>query len=136
MELFEDPIFMELKFDRRWIEVGIITPDIFLAIEQKYLTGEDHRSEHYRWGAFNLFFKNRPHLDRHCFYILYDIGKTDPDIAMGRSIIFDLLRHPYCPIELIDISICESDLTLSQHALKLQKIRLKLLGGQCPPLRL
>ncbi len=119
----EDPVFIELEFNQKWIEIGILNFDNFSVIKKEYLKGEDVRSEHYRWGAFKDFFKKSSSIKQSLFYILYDIGKNDPDYAMGRAIIFDIIQHIDCPLELIKLATNDSDFTLAKHALKYQAIR-------------
>jgi hypothetical protein len=100
-----------------------ITNDNFPAIKQKYLEGEDRCTEHYRWGAFNVFMQQNSKIDRESFSLLYDLGETDPDRMMGRSMLFDIVKHSDCPIELIDRAINEGAFTLPKHASECKAIR-------------
>ncbi len=54
------------------------------------------------------------------FYRIYDLGKKDPDPAMGRSMRVELIRHVDCPKDLVAIAI-KDDKDISQIVLKLQK---------------
>ena len=84
-KISKDPIFSMLGMNSDWLEIGIITNDNFWSIKEEYLRGEDNNTEHYRWGAFNKFFKFNDPLESEIFYRLYNLGKNDPDLAMGRD---------------------------------------------------
>ena len=57
------------------------------------------------------------------FYTLYEIGKNEPNYAMGRAIIFDVIKHLSCPEELIEIANNSKNITLAKHALKQKSLR-------------
>ncbi|MGL5875678.1 MAG: hypothetical protein ACRC2R_25500 [Xenococcaceae cyanobacterium] len=122
-KLIEDPVFDRLQFSQEWIDLGIITVDNFALIKKEYLKGKDLRTEHYRWGVFNVFIKNSDFIVRDKFYKLYQLGKKDPDYAMGRAMIFELIARLDCPKELIDTATNDCDVTLAKYALKCQKSR-------------
>lgn len=122
-QIVEDPDFIKLQFSQKWIDVGILTPENFDSIKQEYLKGEDASTEHYRWGAFKSFMQLGNSLSPQEFYALYEIGKNDPDYAMGRSIIFDIVEHLSCPEELIEMLTNDNDITLAKHALKYKSLR-------------
>jgi hypothetical protein len=121
--IIDDITFITLQFSKEWFEVGIITINNFALIKEEYLKGEDHRTEHYRWGAFNTFLKTNVFLEKEKFEILYKLGKQDPDYAMGRSMIFDIIERLDCPLELINTVTNDSDTVLAKHALKCKAIR-------------
>jgi hypothetical protein len=116
--LTKDSVFVELGFNEKWIESGVVNDDIFLSIKQNYLEEPDHRYEHYRWGAFKNFFSPKKKFDKDFFYCLYEIGKNDPDYYMGRAIIFDIMKHEDYPLDLLEFTVNDSDSTLVKHALK------------------
>ncbi|MFQ4142118.1 hypothetical protein [Chlorogloeopsis sp. ULAP02] len=122
-QIIEDPDFVRLQFSKEWIEVGIITSENFALIKKEYMKGEDHRTEHYRWGAFRAFLEANKFIPPEKFYILYKLGKNDPDYSMGRAMIFDIIKRLDCPQELLDTAINDSDLTLAKYALKCKAIR-------------
>lgn len=84
-QIINDPIFCELDLSIDWIESGIIDNNTFLPLKEKYLKSkdEDNRTEHYRWAAFKEFLKLNNQLEEKIFYRLYNLGKNDPDYAMG-----------------------------------------------------
>lgn len=124
-QIIADPIFCELELNSDWIESGIIDNNTFSIIKKEYLKlkEEDSRTEHYRWAAFKEFLNLNNHLEAEVFYKLYNLGKNEPDYAMGRSMIFEIIKRLDCPIELIDVAINDSDYTLSKHALKCKAVR-------------
>lgn len=122
-QIIEDPYFLKLQFSQEWIDIGILTTDKFCSIKQEFLKGEDEFTEHYRWGAFRAFMQTRNSPSPEDFYALYKIGKNDPDYAMGRAILFDIIEHPSCPKEIIELVTKDNDVTLAKHALKWQLLR-------------
>lgn len=124
-EIIEDPLFTELQFSKEWIEAEIINIEVFASIKKEYIKGEDHRAEHHRWKAFRLFLQANDSIPEEKFNILYYIGKNDSDYSMGRAILFDILKRSDCPLELIDKTLNDNDVTLARHALKCKSKRLK-----------
>lgn len=122
-QIIEDPNFVNLQFSQEWIDVGIITSEDFLSIKKEYIKGEDHRTEHYRWGAFRAFLEGNNFIYPEIFYKLYNLGKNDPDYSMGRAMIFEIIKRLDCPQELLDTAIGDGDITLARYALKLKSIR-------------
>jgi hypothetical protein len=117
-KLIENNIFIELNFNKNWVEAGIINETNLEAITKEYLKGEDTHTEHYKWCAFRDFMRSNSVIPKQIFHILYDIGKNDPDYAMGRSIIFDVIGRLDCPEEIIDMLIESEDKILAKRALK------------------
>jgi hypothetical protein len=97
----EMEIFRTLKFSQAWIELGIITPAKLKQLEAVWVTGEDTNTEHYRWGAFLDFIKLQTSLDEKTAIALYELGESDPGIAMGGSMIAHVLQRKDCPRSLI-----------------------------------
>ncbi len=122
-QIIEDPYFSKLQFSQEWVDIGILTNDKFCLIKQEYLKGEDEFTEHYRWGAFRTFMQAQNSLSPEELHALYKIGKNDPDYAMGRAILFDIIKHPSCPKELIELATNDNDVTLAKHALKWKLLR-------------
>jgi hypothetical protein len=124
-DITEDPTFLKLQLTQKWIDVGIITIEIFEVIREEYIRGEDQNSEHYRWKAFKEFIKANTCIKQEIFFAIDELGKSDPDYSMGRAMRFDLLKRSDCPVELLDITIHDSDKTLAKHALKCRDFRKK-----------
>ena len=122
-QILEDSDFVRLQFSQEWIDLGIITIENFASVKKEYMKGEDHRTEHYRWGAYRSFIETNDFIPQEKLYILYKLGKNDPDYSMGRAIMFDIIKRLDCPQELIDAAIDDSDITLARYALKCKSIR-------------
>ena len=120
-KLSEDRIFQKLQVTQKWIDLRIIDHQNFIQIKDKYLEGEDGSTEHYRWWAFTNFLQANHNLAQDKFYQIDNLGKNDPDFAMGRAIRISLMGHPNCPKELIDRAIANEEETLSKEALKIKK---------------
>lgn len=95
-------IFRELEFSQDWIELGIITPTKLKQLEAEWVTGEDTNPEHYRWRAFLDFMASKVSLDENTARALYNLGANDPDVAMGGSIMANVLRRKDCPKDLLE----------------------------------
>jgi hypothetical protein len=122
-ELTQDPIFQEIRFTQKWIDLGIIDPEKFAKIKLEYLKGEDRNTEHYRWGAFRDFLQKNKVILNEVFYQIYDLGKTDPDYPMGRAMRFDIIKRSDCPVELINLATEDKDKALSKRAHQLKSDR-------------
>ena len=120
-KLIEDKIFQKLQFTQEWIDLGIINHRSFIKIKDKYLEGEDGSTEHYRWWTFIDFLQANHNLAQDKFYQIDNLGKNDPDFAMGRAMRISLMGHPNCLKELINMAIASEDKTLSKEALKIKK---------------
>ena len=126
--LIKDHIFNELKFTKEWIDIGIVNSENFTYLKERYLKGEDTSTEHYRWEAFVKFIKeNKENLTQEIIHKTYCLAKDDPDIAMGRSMIFRILDLDNCPDELIDLATKDEYKGLSKHAFKIRERRSKKL---------
>ena len=121
--LLEDRIFKKLKFTKKWIQLGIVDSDSFIKLKKRYLKGEDTSDEHYRWAAFTNFVENKKNLPQQLLYEIYDLGKNDPNPAMGRSMKFRIIALDNCPEDLIDLAIQDEYKGLSKHALKIKEKR-------------
>jgi hypothetical protein len=122
-QITEEPEFIRLQFNQLWIDAGVITAENFALIKRQYVEGEDRRSEHYRWGAFQAFMRNNVLITKEVFHMLYELAKGDDDISMGRAMIFDIIKRLDCPQKLVDRAINDNDITLSRYALKCKTIR-------------
>ncbi|MEH2284699.1 MAG: hypothetical protein V7K90_25820 [Nostoc sp.] len=80
-QIITDPYFIKLQFSQEWIDIGIININSFTAIKEEYLKGEDENTEHYRWKAFHSFMQHNNLLSPEKFYMLYKIGKNEPDFS-------------------------------------------------------
>jgi hypothetical protein len=93
-------IFRELEFSQEWIDLETITPAKLNQIVEEWVSSEDRNTEHYRWRAFLDFVESRDSLNE-IARRLYDLGATDPDSAMGGSIMAHILRRTDCPEDLL-----------------------------------
>ena len=122
--LTEDPIFQKLLFTKEWIETGIIDAENFIEYKNRYLEEQDSCTEHYRYAAFIDFMRSKKNLSQETFSAIYNLGKKDPDPAMGRSMRIYLIQRTDCPKKLIDLAIKDKD--TSKIVLKLlEKGRVK-----------
>ena len=94
-------IFRELEFNQEWIDLGIITLANLSEIEAQWTTSSDRNTEHYRWRAFLDFIQSKASLDELTARRLYNLGASDPDNAMGGSIMAYILRRKDCPEDLL-----------------------------------
>ena len=115
----EDPIFHKLQFTKEWIEIGVVDSENFVRYKKRYLEGENTCTEHYRYGAFRDFIRKNKKISPETLSAIYNLGKNDPDRAMGKSMRIDIIQRIDCPKELIDMAIKDED--TSEIVLKLQQ---------------
>ena len=94
-------IFKVLQFSQQWIDLGILTQEKLEVLASDWEIGEDQNPEHYRWRIFSDFLKSIKVLDNNLAMSLYNLGKNDPDINMGGSMMAQILRRADCPSYLI-----------------------------------
>jgi hypothetical protein len=121
--LNDNPNFSSLRFTDAWIEVGILTDEVFNELNEEFLKGDDSNSEHYRWKAFRDFMSSNKVIEAKTFARLYQLGKNDADYFMGRAMIFDIVKRSDCPLELLEMVSNDEDAILAKHAIKHKSIR-------------
>ena|GEM_PF-1231071 len=88
------------EFGAAWFELGIVNNELILQLIAQR-DDDDHHSEHLRYAAFRRFVElNQPIKNERCWE-LYRLGSTDPDVAMGGSIMADILQLTECPRDLL-----------------------------------
>ena len=85
------------QFSEPWFALGIVTPARMATLMLEWERGEDPHPEHYRWRAFQEFLSERRPLPPDTALALYALGQSDPDRAMGESIMHEIVRLPECP---------------------------------------
>ncbi|CAM4135999.1 hypothetical protein [Deinococcus marmoris] len=86
----------------------------------RWAEGIDFNLEHYRWSAFAQFLWTNSILTSTQFDCLWDLGTSDPDQAMGRAMLFELISQPDCPGTLLERAASSQHTALarkSQHLL-------------------
>jgi hypothetical protein len=97
--------FLPLYYTAKWIDLGIVT---LADIERDALatfTSDDPNPEHYRWRAFTRFMEAQKTITPALARDLYALGNADVDIAMGGSMMAEILRHPDCPTEILEAAL-------------------------------
>jgi len=97
----DQEILSKLQLNSRWIELGIITPDLLEEFRKEYESGGDQNSEHYRWRAFSHFVRANEILPQETVRALYGLGDSDPDEMMGGSMMRELLDRKDCPMDVL-----------------------------------
>lgn len=119
MNMTEDNILSSLGFNSKWVEIGILTPEVTAELLSEYNKGEDPYPEHYRWRAFQKFVQTNEELPPDVLRSLYILGLNDPDKGMGESIMFAIIEKTDCPRDLL-IEASNSDRkSISKLATKL-----------------
>ncbi|MCM3904950.1 MAG: hypothetical protein ND866_24905 [Pyrinomonadaceae bacterium] len=109
-------IFRELEFNQEWIDLGIVTPAKLIQIEDQWTGSDDKNPEHYRWRAFLDFIQAKDSLDAIAARRLYNLGASDPDSAMGGSIMAHILRRKDCPEDLLQAAVGSKEKFLQKIA--------------------
>lgn len=97
-------ILRQLEFSQEWLDLGIVDPDKLHTLEFEWNSSNDKNPEHYRWRAFLDFLRSQEFLDPIIAKRLYDLGASDPDSAMGGSMMAEVLRRKDCPLDLLRVA--------------------------------
>ncbi|MFN3651932.1 MAG: hypothetical protein ACK47B_20350 [Armatimonadota bacterium] len=110
-----------LGFTSRWSELGVVTPDRLAELGRIFERGEDPHPEHYRYYAFREYLSGSRPIDPDQCEALYSLGGEDPDPAMGRAMMHDILKLSECPDEMRERAFAsgESDLVRLVSRLRL-----------------
>ena len=99
------PIAKVLGYTEDWFLLGVIDD---LLLEQQRIeweTGLDTNPEHYRYSSFRRFLAGRRPLTADLAAALFFLGSKDLDLAMGGTIMADIVRLPECPQSVLDAAI-------------------------------
>ena len=97
-------ILRQLEFTQERIDLGIVDPDKLHLMELEWNSSDDKNTEHYRWRAFLDFMQSQEFLDPIIAKRLYDLGASDPDSAMGGSMMAQVFRRKDCPVDLLRVA--------------------------------
>jgi hypothetical protein len=91
-----------LGYTEDWFLLGVIDDHL---LEQQRIDWDnrlDTNPEHYRYSSFRRFLKSRRPLTPDLAAALFSLGSRDPDLAMGGTIMADIVRLPECPQSVLD----------------------------------
>lgn len=108
-----------LGFTDEWFSLGIMTNALLQEHIAAYEAGDDESSEHYRFGAFRRYLREHRPLSEAMSDALYDLGASDPDVAMGGSMMADIVSLPECPETVLDKAVASRQ----KHLVKLVERR-------------
>ena len=107
-------------FTDAWFNLGIVNANLIAALISQR-DSDDKNPEHLRYAAFQHFIaSNRPLRLGQCWQI-YDLGNSDPDLAMGGTMMANVLRLPECPRELLTIALASD----RKHIVRIAKQRME-----------
>src|SRR5689334_14060046 len=98
-----------LNLNQKWLDLGIVTSAKLSQLEREWIANQDKNAEHYRWRAFLDFIEPKEYLDENTLRALFDLGRNDPDISMGSSIMATILRRKDCPQDLLERAVVASE---------------------------
>jgi len=81
-----------LKYDRLWLNHGVLTPDLLQTQVKEFGNGEDKNEEHYRYSAFKNYLQAQQLLSDEQIIQLFDLIKIDSDISMASVMALDILK--------------------------------------------
>ena len=88
------------EFTKNWFELSIVNDRLIRNLVAQR-DPDDNNPEHLRYAAFRHFVATNRPLTYDLCRQLYDLGCADVDLAMGGSMMADVLRLIECPIELL-----------------------------------
>lgn len=101
-------LMRRLGFSVHWSRIGIITPEKIAGFACELENGDNPHPEHYRWRAFSEFLATYSELPSSIARELYTLGDTDPDHALGGSIMAAIVRRPECPSDVLAAALQSS----------------------------
>ena len=79
------------EYDPKWLEYSFIDENMLRHQWDIYQRGEDPHTEHYRYQAFRTVLANRTALDNIVVEHYITLVLLDPDTAMSRAALYDLV---------------------------------------------
>lgn len=110
-------------FTAAWVEEGILTRPVLGKLCARWAEGADSNLEHYRWLAFAQFLRATRTLTPTQFDRLWALGRSDPDQAMGRAMLFELILRRDCPEALLERTALSQHTALARKSQQLLKAR-------------
>lgn len=103
-------------FTDAWVEQGVLTRPVLAGLCARWADGTDVNLEHYRWSAFKQFLLANRTLTSTQFDHLWDLGRLDPDQAMGRAMLFEVILRRDCPRALLERAALSHDTALARKS--------------------
>lgn len=94
-----------LGFTPAWYALGVVDDALLARQQAEWDKGEDHNTEHYRYGAFRAFLAAHRPLSPELAAALFELGAMDPDQMMGGAIMADIVHRPECPPAVLDAAL-------------------------------
>lgn len=107
---------VHFDFTDAWVEQGILTRPVLDELCARWTDGTDVNLEHYRWSAFKQFLHADRTLTSTQFDRLWDLGRSDPDQAMGRAMLFEVILRRDCPRALLQRAALSQDTALARKS--------------------
>lgn len=99
------PIAKILGYTEDWFLLGVIDNHLLEQQRNEWDAGLDTNPEHYRYSSFRRFLAARRPLTADLATALFSLGSQDHDMAMGGTIMADIIRLPECPQSVLDKAI-------------------------------
>ena len=115
-----------LEFSDQWLSLGLLTEGELSVLGHEYEASEDKNTEHYRYGVFKKFLASHRPLPAQMAEALYELGRNDPDPAMGGSMMLDVVGLAECPDTVLEKASASGE----NYLVKAVKRRRLLAGEQ------
>jgi hypothetical protein len=93
-----------LGFTPAWYALGVVDEAFLKRARERWETGEDDNTEHYRYWAFGEFVAARRPLSPELAIALYRLGEADEEPGMGGSMMAAIVWSPQCPEAVLDMA--------------------------------
>lgn len=90
-----------LQFSDQWLRLGLLTEDEIRALGEEFEAGEDKNAEHYRYRVFQRYLSSHKPLPPQMAEALYELGREEPDPAMGGAMMRDIVGLAECPASVL-----------------------------------
>jgi hypothetical protein len=106
----------QLQFNDQWLQLGLLTEDELCALSREYEMSEDKNTEHYRYRVFRNYLDSHRPLSPTLVDALYDLGKEDPDPAMGGAMMHEMVGLAECPANVLEKALASGETTWSRQS--------------------
>jgi hypothetical protein len=105
-----------LQLSDQWLRLGLLTQDELCALGQEYEAGEDKNAEHNRYRVFRRYLASHSPLPSQMAEALYELGREDPNPAMGGAMMRDIVGLAECPTDMLEKALASEEKHLVRGA--------------------
>lgn len=93
MDVSVEAALKQLEYNPKWMEYGWLTKEMLYEQFERYNTGTDKNTEHYRWQSFQDIVSNNKTITNDILDKYIELVIIDPDIAMAISALLHIMSY-------------------------------------------